>query len=180
MTKRRGDEFRSKLAIVADDLTGACDAAARFPDSRVCFALPPRWPSDVDVLAVDLDIRERASSDARPIVVDAVRQVRELEPAAGIFVKIDSTLRGPLTALVVAGSPSEATQVQLGRLLPTERVVVLRTPAGRERDNGEHAEALATAACADTSRSTALVMTGGATARLVCTKLGAQGLQVLG
>ncbi|MDQ3812173.1 MAG: four-carbon acid sugar kinase family protein, partial [Chloroflexota bacterium] len=58
----------SRLAILADDFTGACDAAAPFASAgqrtRVLLSLPETWPADLDVLAVDLDVRERSPGAA--------------------------------------------------------------------------------------------------------------------
>jgi D-threonate/D-erythronate kinase len=83
------------LLILADDLTGACDAACAFGGARVVFDAPGCWPG-VDVLAVDLDVRERSNEDARQAAAAAVRQL----PAQRLYMKIDSTLRGPIAGLL--------------------------------------------------------------------------------
>lgn len=66
--------------------------------------LPSAWPANTDVLAVDLDLRERPHAEA-------LTTMRLVSPPRGarVFVKIDSTLRGPVAALIngaleVAGS----------------------------------------------------------------------------
>jgi uncharacterized protein YgbK (DUF1537 family) len=83
--------------------------------------------------------------------------------------------RGPV--LVVAGSPASVTRDQLDRL--PSRVTVLRTPPTDDRDNG--------AAAADIARSAAqhsapglLILTGGQTARLVCSALAVERIDLVG
>lgn len=279
-----------RLLILADDFTGACDAAGAFGASRptrVVIGTPRGWPADVDVLAVDLDVREYPPTEAHAAVEAAART---LSPAADVvFVKIDSTLRGPIDALVagalsgthkplamvapafpeqgrllvggrlvvdgrvgpslargpsmrvvdaesvddlrrlvadarahpewllvgsaglarqlaagappaprapcapspgplliVAGTPATATREQLKRLegleAADEDLVVMNTPHTTERDQGEAAAALAdaVAAWAERSMPRAVVLTGGATARAVCTRLGVGALAVRG
>jgi uncharacterized protein YgbK (DUF1537 family) len=238
--------------------------------------LPATWPGGVDVLAVDLNVREHSALEARDVVT---RAARRLGSAARLFLKIDSTLRGPVSALVegalegsqaagaivapafpehgrvyhgghlrigeqtsglvltdvlgtiggrcsvhddlaeavaasmnaperllvgsgglarrlagpaqplrehadagpvlvVAGSPAEATRRQLERLPP--HVDVLSTPASDTRDSGQAAAALAERVAVRQERPGLLVLAGGQTARLVCTRLGVRGLRVLG
>lgn len=94
---------RPHLAVVADDLTGAADAAAPFASrgAEVSLALsgPPR--GDVDVLALVSDSRWREASDAANRVGLLVRQARAWG-ADALFVKVDSTLRGNVRAEVGA------------------------------------------------------------------------------
>ena len=105
--------------------------------------------------------------------------------------------QGPI--LVVAGSPAAATQAQIERLrglgpsvlvgvgLPVPRrpaglheVIVVCTAPATERDSGENARAVAQAigAWADAFQPGAVVLAGGATARLVCERLGAHGVRL--
>lgn len=79
--------------------------------------------------------------------------------------------------LVIAGSPAAATQRQLERL--PAQVPVLRTPPSSARDHGEAAAALVQR-LALARRPGLLVLTGGQTARLVCARLGACSVQLLG
>lgn len=92
-----------RLAVVADDLTGAADAAAPFASrgAEVSLTLsgPPR--GDVDVLALVSDSRWREASDAANRVGQLVRQARDWG-ADALFVKVDSTLRGNVRAEVGA------------------------------------------------------------------------------
>lgn len=94
---------RPRLAVVADDLTGAADAAAPFASrgAEVSLTLsgPPR--GDVDVLALVSDSRWREASDAANRVGQLVRQARDWG-ADALFVKVDSTLRGNVRAEVGA------------------------------------------------------------------------------
>jgi len=64
--------------------------------TRVFAATPLAWPSDTDVLAVDLDVRERSDAHAAA----AVRGAADLAATGRVFVKIDSTLRGPIRGLI--------------------------------------------------------------------------------
>jgi len=88
------------LTIIADDLTGACDAGAVFCGGGpvAVFVAPdapgPTWP----VAAVDSESRALAPADAG-------RRMRELAGRLGprlsggvVLKKIDSTLRGPIGA----------------------------------------------------------------------------------
>jgi uncharacterized protein YgbK (DUF1537 family) len=88
------------LAILADDLTGACDSAVPFARrglaTRVLLAPRPiaAGPADpVDVVAVDADTRplSRRLAVARTTIV--ARALRTSETTR-LFKKVDSTLRG--------------------------------------------------------------------------------------
>jgi uncharacterized protein YgbK (DUF1537 family) len=67
---------------------------------------PTEWPSNVEVLSLDLDLRERSDTTARLTIESAARQ---LGSAARVFVKIDSTLRGPISGLVAGALNGSAT-----------------------------------------------------------------------
>lgn len=84
-----------RIAILADDLTGAADAAAPFADRglAVSVALAPELAPDADVLAVVTDSRWREAAEASQAVRVAVARLRGWDPTM-LFVKIDSTLRG--------------------------------------------------------------------------------------
>ena len=91
-----------RIAIIADDLTGASDAGvqlARRGLHTIVTIEPhqPNGPPDCDVLVVDTDSRALSGPDAYAVVARAVRAVS----AAGFHVaykKIDSTLRGNIGA----------------------------------------------------------------------------------
>src|ERR1700754_1539191 len=89
------------LAVVADDLTGAADAAAPFAARgfAVSFVLPPHdvIPADAEVIALLTDNRWRPEAEAARRMRAAVSRVRDWGPDM-LFVKIDSTLRGRVRA----------------------------------------------------------------------------------
>ena len=67
--------------------------------------VPEGWPAETEVLSVDLDVRERSDADAAHAVSEAIARVGAHlvdveDPEQRVFVKIDSTLRGPIAGLV--------------------------------------------------------------------------------
>jgi 4-hydroxythreonine-4-phosphate dehydrogenase len=97
------------VTIVADDLTGACDAGTLFAGrAPVPVTVWPAAPAAADVAVVDTESRHLARDEAAARVSGAV----ERRPAAtSWFKKIDSTLRGHVGAEIVAlldatGAPS--------------------------------------------------------------------------
>jgi uncharacterized protein YgbK (DUF1537 family) len=89
-----------QLVILADDFTGACDAAGAFASLRSTFvSLGTELVAD-EVVAIDLDLRERDDAEARATSEAAARRVRSDRPEARVLLKIDSTLRGPIGGLV--------------------------------------------------------------------------------
>jgi uncharacterized protein YgbK (DUF1537 family) len=93
---------------------------------------------------------------------------------------------GPI--LVVAGSPAAATRQQLAVLEAATtaadgEVVVLATAPASARDDGQAARGLAelvVAWAASHPRPRAVVLAGGATARLICERLGVTGVKLTG
>src|SRR5690242_17623171 len=88
------------LAILADDLTGACDSAVPFARrglaTRVLLAPRPvaMGPADrIDVVAVDADTRPFSRRVAVARTTVAARALRTPD-ATRLFKKVDSTLRG--------------------------------------------------------------------------------------
>ena len=87
--------------IIADDLTGACDAALAFVKRgmRARVWLDARdiavaeCARDVDVLAIDLDSRERTPQCATQRTTALLERLRP-HTTSEIVKKIDSTLRG--------------------------------------------------------------------------------------
>lgn len=96
-----------EVAIVADDLTGALDAAAPFARGgrRVVVAIDPgvvdAWRGAADVVAITTSTRDRSAAGAASAVAGAVATLQALEPKI-LFKKIDSTLRGHVAAETVA------------------------------------------------------------------------------
>jgi D-threonate/D-erythronate kinase len=83
-----------RIAIVADDLTGALDAAAPFADAGLAATvlLRPGRAGDEPVLSIDTDTRE-AGPAAAALAVEQAFAGLDLEGVLP-FKKIDSTLRG--------------------------------------------------------------------------------------
>ena len=96
------------VAMIADDLTGALDASAPFamcglktfvactPD-----ALERGLREDPAVLCVNTATREEAAETAADIVLTAARRLAAANPRIA-FKKIDSRLKGPLSAEIAA------------------------------------------------------------------------------
>ncbi|MCH4811606.1 four-carbon acid sugar kinase family protein [Vreelandella neptunia] len=97
-----------RLAIIADDLSGALDTAAPFAargaDARVVISLEAlattleawqgQWPA---VIAVNIESRHLPSEEAALRVSEAVRLLTRVAPQQW-FKKVDSTLRGQVVA----------------------------------------------------------------------------------
>ena len=90
------------LTIIADDLTGAADAAGGYGAARTsAVVLGPEvpWP-EPDVLAVDTESRYLPEHEAAELVAAVVR--RSVALGRPVFKKIDSLLRGNVGAEVAA------------------------------------------------------------------------------
>jgi len=119
--------------LVADDLTGAVDTghgfAARGRGVRVRLRGEPGGetaPADRDVLAVDTDSRAASPS----VAAEAVTRAIGAYPAARVYKKVDSTLRGNVVAEVDAAVA--ATDADLAVVAPA-------FPAtGRTTEDGIH------------------------------------------
>lgn len=139
--------------LVADDLTGAADACAKFVArgfSGTVLLTPdaPAAASDdqADVLAINLDTRRLKEPEARRRIRDASRHATsDSRPAvfkqATVFKKIDSTLRGHVGAeLDEAMSTFACTHAivspafpAMGRIVRNGHLIVTTSPAGSER-----------------------------------------------
>jgi uncharacterized protein YgbK (DUF1537 family) len=85
------------LTILADDLTGACDTGALFARrARVPATVFPQRRADGEVAVVDAESRSLPAAEARA----RVRAATSGPPPDLWFKKIDSTLRGNVTAEV--------------------------------------------------------------------------------
>lgn len=89
----------SRVLILADDLTGAADCAAAFLGRarRITVSLDSRTRAAGDVHSLDLNTRSASERTARGRVRRAFRS-RAARRARILFKKIDSTLRGHVTA----------------------------------------------------------------------------------
>ena len=93
-----------RAAIIADDLTGAADTGVQLVRAgyrtAVAFRDAPVPPAeDLDAVALDTDSRAMPAGFAAKRVLEAGRAVRE---AQLVYKKLDSTLRGPVAAELVA------------------------------------------------------------------------------
>ena len=89
-----------RVAIIADDLTGAADTGVQLARAgyrtAVAFRGAPIPPSeDLDAVALDTDSRAMPPGFAAKRVISAARAVRD---APILYKKLDSTLRGPVAA----------------------------------------------------------------------------------
>lgn len=120
----------TRLAIVADDLTGALDAAAPFAARGLSTVvalgradLAAALASGADVVGVSTDSREIPPHAARQAVADCIAM---LPTGLGIFKKIDSRLKGNIAAeldaipfqraLVIPAIPAFGRWMRNGRL----------------------------------------------------------------
>jgi uncharacterized protein YgbK (DUF1537 family) len=91
-------------AVIADDLTGAADTGVQLVRAgyrtAVTFRGSPLPPAeDLDAVALDTDSRVMPAGFAAKRGLEAGRAVRE---ARFVYKKLDSTLRGPIAAELVA------------------------------------------------------------------------------
>ncbi len=96
------DSLRPQLAVVADDLTGALDAAAPFAAAGLAVAvatrigaLPAALATGASVVAVSTRSREMAAGEARSAVAAALAA---LPAGVRLIKKIDSRLKGNIEA----------------------------------------------------------------------------------
>jgi len=93
--------------IVADDLTGACDTGAAFATAGTRVHVFGEFDgaevgtTGADIIVVDCDTRHRSEDEAFERVAAVLARVRPERPEE-LFIKIDSTLRGPIAGMVRA------------------------------------------------------------------------------
>lgn len=122
-----------RWALLADDLSGACDSAVAFAKAgfQTRFELGKADPQHLaELTAISTETRESSAEEAASVVAEACTGIA----AAGlelVFKKIDSVLRGPVKAEIAAtlaamqfdaavvcpAFPSQGRQVRNGRLL---------------------------------------------------------------
>ena len=131
-----GVTTRPGVAIVADGLTGALDAAVRFRgtgDVVVVLHLGHIACVDAQVLAVDTASRDRGVPEACVLTQEAVVQLGRLQIPT-VFKKMDSRLRGhfveEIAAMLAAGPWSCA---MVAPALPEQARVILN---GQLQDGG--------------------------------------------
>lgn len=129
------------VGILADDLTGAMDAAAPFAvrglTSIISLGKVPK--SLTPVLSISTETRDKASSDAES-VRRALQSLQRLQSRA-LFQKVDSLLRGHFgdDLLTILDSCSEGTAAvvcpafpQYGRIVRGGRLVTPNDPQGKD------------------------------------------------
>ncbi len=92
------------IAVIADDLTGAADTGvqltrAGYRTAVVFRGSDPPAAGNLEAVAVDTDSRAMPAGFAARRVVEAAHTVRD---AKVVYKKIDSTLRGPISAEISA------------------------------------------------------------------------------
>jgi uncharacterized protein YgbK (DUF1537 family) len=88
--------------LIADDLTGACDAAVHF--ARRGYRTHVRLDShgeETSVLAISAESRHLSAAELRPVMDELARRL-PMAQARILFNKIDSTLRGNVGAEIAA------------------------------------------------------------------------------
>ena len=140
-----------KVAIIADDLTGAMDTAGPFAaaglKTRVRFnadCVAANLPGDLDVLACTTQTRHLSADVAAARVADVVRALAGAAPKL-LLKKIDTTLRGHVAAELAAAlrtcgrrhllvAPAAPTQ---GRTMRGGEVFVHRVPLRQSNAAGD-------------------------------------------
>jgi uncharacterized protein YgbK (DUF1537 family) len=135
------------VTIIADDLTGACDTGCLFagPGPVGVVVEPALTSGDRPVLTVDTESRRLLPDEAAGAVRAAAERLGRRLAAGPVFKKIDSTMRGAVTAelsallergvfsgaLVCPAFPAQRRIVTHGRLL-VDSVPVHESPIGRD------------------------------------------------
>jgi D-threonate/D-erythronate kinase len=139
---RGRDQDMTRWLIVADDLTGAADAASAFARRGVTTEVTWREspPTDAEVVSYDADSRRLSAASADAQHRSAARRL--LTPDRQLFKKIDSTLRGQPAAEIAALC---ATLHELGRpgcgvLAPANPSMGRSTRDGRVFVHGQRLE----------------------------------------
>ncbi|MBI2527740.1 MAG: four-carbon acid sugar kinase family protein [Candidatus Rokubacteria bacterium] len=137
------------LTILADDLTGACDAGAPFAGpGRVGLFVEPAAPgADWNVASVDTESRALPPAEAADRIRRAAGRMGPRLRHGRVFKKIDSSMRGAVgaevvalcsaaaarTALVCPAFPAERRTV-VGGILRIHGLPAHESPVGRDPD----------------------------------------------
>jgi len=134
-----------RLAIIADDLTGAMDAAAPFAERGLAVELVLSGdlvlsPGASDIVAFETNSRHLPPLEAAAAVA---RSVAALPPATPLFKKIDSTLRGAIVEEIRAAAAGRVAIVIApavpgqGRTVRGGQVFVDGVPLGAAESAGD-------------------------------------------
>lgn len=90
----------SCVVVLADDLTGAADTAGQFDRAGWTAELQvgPGGPSEAEVVAINTDSRPLEPAAAADAIRTAFDKV-VVDEGAALYLKVDSTLRGPVRAM---------------------------------------------------------------------------------
>ncbi len=88
------------VTVIADDLTGACDAGALFAGREAVPVFLGTIATDLDrpAVAVDLESRALGPAEAATLMRRTAAGLAERLASGTVFKKIDSTFRGPIAA----------------------------------------------------------------------------------
>lgn len=107
------DPHSGRIVILADDLTGACDAASPFLRSgrtvRIWFGSTVEFSAPETVQAFNTDSRSLSPELAAGAVMQAISRVGS-DPNSLFFKKIDSAARGPFAAEILAAHRTLSTR----------------------------------------------------------------------
>ncbi len=110
------DPHSGRIVLLADDLTGACDAAAAFLRSgrsvRIWFGTSVEFSTPESVQAFNTDSRALSARRAARAVALACAALAG-DPNSLFFKKVDSAARGPLAAEVLAAHRTLGTRAVL-------------------------------------------------------------------
>jgi D-threonate/D-erythronate kinase len=138
------DPTSGRIVVLADDLTGACDAAAAFIRSarsvRVWFGAGALYSVPETVQAFTTNSRSLSASRAAHIVSRAVKALSSGSQSL-FFKKVDSACRGPIGAEVLAAHRALSTRaVFFAPAFPAESRIVrdgtleIRNSAGEAKE----------------------------------------------
>lgn len=110
------DPNSGRIVLLADDLTGACDAAAAFLRSgrsvRVWFGSSVQFSAPESVQAFNTNSRQLSPSRAARVVAHAAAALGS-DPNSLFFKKVDSAARGPFAAEILAAHRALSTRAVL-------------------------------------------------------------------
>ena len=100
-----------KVAVIADDLSGAAELAAAAADMGYCAEVHTRFDpaSRAEVVALDTDSRAMPAADAASVVEKLTRELVRAGPV-WVYKKTDSVLRGNVRAEIEAVMTATATR----------------------------------------------------------------------
>jgi uncharacterized protein YgbK (DUF1537 family) len=134
----------SRIVLLADDLTGACDASAAFLQSghsvRVWFGTSVQFSAPESVQAFNTNSRALSPGHAGRVVAQAATALGS-DPNSLFFKKVDSAARGPFTAEILAAHRALKTRaVLLAPAFPSAGRTVREGILEIQDASGEHKE----------------------------------------